>query len=76
MAGGGKGLSLAGHHHVRLPGEERHPAAAGDGRRSGGLRGGEDGGRGTNFRAVYVVMKFEYSLTFPLTISLLTILLP
>ena len=37
----------AGHHRVQLPGEERHPAAAGDGRRSGGLGGGgENGGRG------------------------------
>ena len=35
------------HHRVRLPGEERYPAAAGDGRRSGGFGGGgEDGGRG------------------------------
>ena len=47
MAEEGKGLSPAGHHRVRLPGEERHPAAAGDGRRSGGFGGGgEDGGRG------------------------------
>ena len=45
MAEKGKGLSPTGHHRVRLPGEERHPAAAGDGRQSGGLGGGEDGGR-------------------------------
>ena len=45
MAEEGKGLAPAGHHRVRLPGEERHPAAAGDGRRPGGLGGGgEDGG--------------------------------
>ena len=49
MAEEGKGLSPAGHHRVRLPGEERHPAAAGDGRGSGGLGGeGEDGGRERN----------------------------
>ena len=41
MAEEGKGLSPAGHHSVRLPGEERHPAAAGDRRRSGGLGGGD-----------------------------------
>lgn len=40
MAEEGKGLSPAGHHSVRLPGKELHPAAAGDGRRSGGLDGG------------------------------------
>ncbi len=40
MAEGGKGLSPAGHHRVRIPGEERHPAAAGDGRRYCGLGGG------------------------------------
>ena len=34
LAKEGKGLSPAGHHRVRLSGEERHPAAAGDGRRS------------------------------------------
>ena len=47
MAKEGKGLFPAGHHRVRLPEEERHPAAAGDGRRSGGFcGGGEDGGKG------------------------------
>ena len=47
MAGEGKGLSPAGHHRVRLLREELHPAAAGDGRRSGGFGGGgEGGGRG------------------------------
>ena len=55
----GKGLSLAGHHRIRLPGEERHPAAAGDGRGSGGLGGeGEDGGRERN-----TFGKFSTSIT-------------
>ena len=76
MAEEGKGLSPAGHHRVRLPGEERHPAAAGEGHQSGGLGAGEDGGRGTKFRAVYVVMKSEYYFTFRLRISELTMVIP
>ena len=44
MAEEDNGLSPAEHQRVRLSGEERYPAAAGDGRRSGGLGdGGEEG---------------------------------
>ena len=60
MAEEGKGLSPAGHHRVRLPGKERHLAAAGDGSRSGGLGGGgEDGGRDMYSRGVGA-MKSDY----------------
>ena len=49
LAEEGTGVSPAGHHRLRLPGEERHAGVARDGSGFGGLGGGgEDGGRDRN----------------------------
>ena len=60
-----KGQSPAGNHRVRLAGEKRHPAAAGDGRRSGELGGGgEDGGRENRSEIISMSIIWIYTITF------------
>ena len=61
----GKVLSPAGHYRVRLAGEKRHPAAAGDRRRPGGLGGGgEDGGRENRSEIISMSIIWIYTITF------------